>query len=413
MIADLEKSKRWPRIKRGLMIGGGVLLALGVVVSFLPEPVAVDMATVETGRVELAIHGEGKTRVRENYVISAPISGRLLRIDSEPGDLVTIGETVIATMEPADPTLLDVRSEAQAQATVKAAEAARELASAQLSRKRAELDFAEKELVRGRELAEKGTISERVLDQRELDVKTLQAEVATARSNLRKAESELELARAALIRPAGAGSGDNCCIEVPSPVSGRVLRLLHKSEGVVAAGEPLVEVGDLTDLELVIDLLSVDAVKVEPGDVAWIDHWGGPYRLEARVRLVEPSGYTKISALGIEEQRVNVILDLVEPPARWQNLGDGFRVEAFIVVDAREDVTVAPTSALFRSGETWAVFRVEDGDAVLTPVAVGLRNDTHAEILEGLSPGDTVVTHPPNKLSDRASVITRGGDGQN
>jgi HlyD family secretion protein len=398
-------------IKRGLMGAVALILVVGMVRAFLPKPMSVDFATVGRAGIEVTIHGEGKSRVRENFLVSAPIAGRLLRIEREPGDVVIAGETIVATMEPADPAFLDVRSEAQAQAQIGASEAARELTNAQLRRKQAELEFAKRELGRAQQLAGRETISKRTLDQRELDVKTLEAEVSTARSSLLKAESELMLARAALIRPVkGAEGGEACCVQIVSPVSGRVLRLVLESEGVVQAGQPLLELGDLSDLEMVIDLLSTDAVKVEAGDRAYIDHWGGPYPLSAIVRLVEPSGFTKISALGIEEQRVNVILDVTEDPTRWQNLGDGYRVEAFIVVEAKPDVISAPVSALFREQDRWAVYAVIDGDAILTPVEVGLRNERQVEILSGVAPGDTLVIHPPNSVSDGIAVKARNGE---
>ncbi len=398
-------------VKKALMGAVALILLVGVVRAFMPKPVSVDFATVERAGIEVTIHGEGKSRVRENYLVSAPIAGRLLRIEREPGDVVIAGDTIVATMEPADPVFLDVRSEAQAQAQIGASEAARELANAQLSRKKAELEFAGRELGRAQELAGRNNISQRTLDQRELDVKTLQAEVATARSNLQKTESELMLARAALIRPTeGDEGGEACCVQVVSPVSGRVLRLLQESAGVVQAGQPLLELGDLSDLEMVIDLLSTDAVKVDAGDRAYIDHWGGSYALSATVRLVEPSGFTKVSALGIEEQRVNVILDVTEDPARWQNLGDGYRVEAFIVVEAKPDVISAPVSALFREQDRWAVYAVIDGDATLTHVEVGLRNDRRVEILSGLVPGDILVIHPPNTVGDGIAVKARNGE---
>lgn len=398
-------------IKRILMGAGALAILVGVVRAFMPQPVGVDLAEVGRAGLEVTIHGEGKSRVRENYRVSAPIAGRLLRIEREPGDIVIAGDTIVATMEPADPIFLDVRSEAQAQAQIGASEAARSLANAQLSRKQAELEFANRELARAQELAGRDNISERTLDQRELDVKTLEAEVATAHSNLQKTDSELTLARAALIRPAeGAEGGEACCVHIVSPVSGRVLRLLQESAGVVQAGQPLLELGDLSDLEMVIDLLSTDAVKVDAGDRAYIDHWGGPYPLAAVVRLVEPSGFTKISALGIEEQRVNVILDIIEDSSRWQNLGDGYRVEAFIVVEAKADVVSVPVSALFRDQARWAVYRVVDGDATLTPIEVGLRNTRHAEVLSGLASGDIVVIHPPNAVSEGVAVEARNGD---
>lgn len=395
-------------LRESLWLAAGLLVVVLVVFAILPQPVMVDVGKVVRGPIEKIIHGEGKSRVRENYVVSAPLAGRLLRIESEPGDRVVAGETVVAVIEPQQPTILDVRSEAQAKARVSAAEAARDQAAAELTRQEAELEFAEKELERTRKLAETGTASQRQLDQRERDVRMYRAQLQTARSTLRVAEFELESTRAALISPADRRRQDTCCFEVLAPASGRVLKLLLESEVVVSAGQPLIELGDLSDLEIVVDLLSVDAVKVSPGDRVYIDNWGGEEVLNGTVRLIEPSGFTKISALGIEEQRVNVIVDLT-PGGPARTLGDGYRVEAYIVIDAREDTLIAPTASLFRENRQWMVYKIEDGRAVKTPVEIGLQEPTETEILSGLAAGDRVVKHAPNELEDGARIKPQPG----
>lgn len=389
-------------------LAAGVMVVAIFVFAFQPQAILVDVDQVVRGPMEKIIHGEGKSRVRENYVVSAPLAGRLKRIESEPGDRVEAGKTVVAVIEPLEPAILDVRTEAQARARVSAAEAARDQAAAELVRQQAEMDFAEKELVRTRELAASGTASQRTLDQHQRDVRMYRAQVETARSNLRVAEFELESARAALIPPAERKSQETCCFEVIAPVGGWVLRLLLESEVVVAAGQPLMELGDLSDLEIVVDLLSVDAVKVSPGDRVYIDNWGGDEVLDATVRLVEPSGFTKISALGIEEQRVNVIVELGTRETR-QMLGDGYRVEAYFVIDERRDTLVVPTASLFREGSQWMVYEIDGNRAVKTPVEIGLQGQTETEILSGLSQADRVVKHAPNNLEDGARIKARPG----
>ena len=397
----------WLKGRKLAYVLGGVVVVGLVMMTFRAQPVLQDVDSVTRGRVEVSVHGEGKTRVRENYVISAPVTGSIMRIEFEPGDEVIAGETVVATIEPADPTFLDARSQAQAEARVKGAEAALDLAKAEVVRKEAELEFADKEMIRAEELSQNQTISQRTLDQRILDVKMHKAELLTARSNMRMAGFDLENAKAMLMGPDAKGDSDDCCIKVRSPVSGRILRRLNESERVVQVGTPLLELGDLADMEVEVDLLSADAVKVEAGDRVYIDHWGGDARLLGRVVRVEPSGFTKISALGIEEQRVWVIIDIIEPRENWSSLGDGFRVEAYVVVDEAHDVTLAPISALFRNQEGWQVYQYKSGRAVLTPVQVGIKNDFYAEILGGLDEGDVVIVHPSNAVEDGTRVKTR------
>ncbi|MBT4741216.1 MAG: HlyD family efflux transporter periplasmic adaptor subunit, partial [Rhodospirillaceae bacterium] len=279
------------------------------------------------------------------------------------------------------------------------------------SRAQAQLDYDRAELGRAVPLAERGTISQATLDQRQLSVRTAQASLAQATANLRKVEADLESARATLITSQEGEDGLNSkdLIPVRAPISGRVLRVLQESEGVLAAGTALMELGNPAELEIVVDLLSTDAVKIKAGDRVIVDDWGGEQPLEGRVRLVEPFGFTKISALGIEEQRVNVIIDFVSSQSEWQNLGHGYRVETRVVVQDQRDILKIPVSALFRSGESWAVFVDDDSEARLQTITLGRRNTLEAEVTEGLSQDDTVILHPSDAIVDGVAVMQRDG----
>ncbi len=397
------------KIKTIVKYAAALLLLALLVYAFIPAAEKVDMVTVGRGDVLIALDGEGKTRIRDIYVVSAPIEGRVTRIEAEPGDQVAAGATVIANMSPADPRFLDKRSETQARADVQGAEAAKGLAAAKVDRARAELEFAEAEYRRTEELFKYGNVTLARLEQAELQLKMRRAEVKTALADLQVMESRLAAARAQLVQPGDVNSdtGGRCQVCVHAPVDGKVLRILHKSEGVIPMGTPLVEVGDPENLEIVVEMLSRDAVKVRPGDIALIKRWGGDEDIRAQVRLVEPSGYTKISALGVEEQRVNIILDFIDPLSKWRSLGDAFRIEASIIVDRAENVVNAPVSALFRQNEQWSVFVVRDGRAELQSVTVGRRNDHEAEILSGLEAGERVIIHPGNNVTDGVRVKAR------
>jgi HlyD family secretion protein len=391
----------------------GFLVALGIVgflvYAFWPQRVPVDVTEVARGPLQVTIDGEGRTRVREVYIVSAPVAGSVLRIESKVGDAVVAGETVLATLRPADPTILDRRSRRQAEATVKAAEAAQTLAKAEVVRAQVEQEFLRAELDRKRKLADRGTVSQSTLDRAEMEAKTSGAALDTARAALRVKEFELENARAQLIGPLGEPGPDGgvCCVEVHAPVDGRVLRIMQKSEGVVAAGEPLIEVGNLADIEIVVDLLSADAVQVSEGAAVSIEDWGGGRTLAGLVRRVEPYGFTKVSALGIEEQRVNVIIDFNDPPERRESLAHGFRVMARIAVWQSEDVLKAPMGALFRDRDRWAVFVMADGLAHLRHVEVGQANGREAEITAGLEAGERVILHPSDLIADEVRVELR------
>ena len=398
---------------RRLVLAAVAVAVLGsvLVFAFWPQPIPVDLAAVSVGSLQVTIDEEGETRVKDVYVVSSPLAGRVLRINRDVGDAVVAGETVLASILPTDPTLLDSRSHAEADAAVKTAVAARDLSQADVARAGAELDFARSDLERARPLRQRNTISQRALERAELDMRTREAALATALAALRMREFELETARARLIEPgdrtAEGESATNCCVTVRAPVSGLVMLIFRESEGVVEAGAPLVEIGDPHKLEIVVDLLSSDAVKVAPGAAVTIEEWGGEASLAGRVRRVEPYGFTKVSALGIEEQRVNVIVDFIDPPEARLSLGHGYRVEARIILWRDDAVLRLPVSALFRDGDAWATFVVEGDRARLRRVAIGHRNDAEAEVRDGLVEGDLVVLYPSDRVGEGARLVAR------
>ena len=397
---------------RRLMFWVPVILIAGIVIAMLFRPVAVpvDLVAIERGSISVTITDEGQTRVKDIFIVSAPVPGLMRRIDLEAGDTVTAGETVVARIEPSDPSFLDVRSQAEAQAAVRAAEAAEKYASAQVRRAEAELDFAGAEFSRYQGLAERDTVSENELDAAQRRARTAAAALEEAQASLNVSRSELEQARAKLMTPnfARDSRGEDCeCINAYSPVSGAVLQVLKKSEGVVTSGTPLVEIGDPTRLEIVVDLLSTDAVQVEIGQRALIEAWGGKPALEGVVSRIEPFGFTKVSALGIEEQRVNVRINLVDPPQNWARLGHGYRVEPRIILAEAEDILTVPRAALFRDGDRWAVFVAENDSATLRHVELGLKNAFTAEIRSGLSAGELAVLQPSDRVSAGSRLQSR------
>jgi len=376
---------------------------------FRPQPVAVDLATVARGPLQVSVSDDGETRVRDMFVVSAPVPGLMRRIELEAGDAVVAGETTIARIEPGDPSFLDRRTEAEARAAIQAAEAARAHAAAELRRARAEQDFALTELKRYEGLAASHTISENDLESARRRARTASAATDEAAAGLRVSESELEQAKARVMTPGAAADrhADCACVIVRSPVSGDVLRVLVESESVVPSGTPLVEIGNPANLEVVTDLLSTEAVKVRAGQRALIEGWGGDSALEGVVQRVEPYGFTKVSALGVEEQRVRVIIDITEPAEHWHTLGHGYRVEPRIVLWESHDVLKLPLSALFRNGTDWAVFVARDGRARQQPVTIGHMNGIDVEVLKGVAAGDVVVVHPSDRVSDGARIEPR------
>jgi len=400
-----------PALKRTLF-WGPLALAIAVALAWLfrSPSVAVDLVEVDRGPLRVDVSDEGETRVKDMYVVSAPIAGFMRRIELEVGDAVVADQTVVARIEPGDPSFLDVRTEAEARAGVEAASAARSLAEAQVRRAQAELDFATAEFERIRALARSHTVSENELDAAERRARTAEAALAEARAERRVRESEYQVARARLMTPvAGRPRVADCdCVTVYSPVSGNVLRVVTESEGVVQSGTPMLEVGNPDRLEVVVDLLSADAVRVEAGQRVVIEAWGGERPLAGEVRRVEPFGFTKVSALGIEEQRVNVIIDITEPREQWRRLGHGYRVEPRIVLWEATDVLRVPLSALFRHGEQWAVFVDDRGRAELRSVEIGQGNGLEAEVLAGLETGERVVLHPGDRVAPGARLDERG-----
>ena len=387
----------------------GTVVALGLVLAFRPQPVLVDMADVHERAILVTVDEEGETRVRDNYVVSAPVTGLLLRSDLQAGDAVSAEETIVARIEPHNPTLLDPRSRAEAQAALLAAEAARELASAELEQARANMQFAAAELKRARGLVSKNTISERELDEAERAYKTSRASVATARAALEVRDYELQQARARLLSPIDVQrSHDTCeCVNVYAPISGRILQVHIESEGVVTIGTPLLELGDAAELEIMVELLSSDAVKVRPGHRVVVEGWGGDQPLAGKVRRIEPFGYTKTSALGIEEQRVKTLIDFVATPAELERLGHGYRVQVRIVLWETGGTLSAPLTALFRDGEDWAVFVDRDGSAQQRTVSLGHDDGIYAQILDGLEGGERVIVNPNQSIRDGVRVHAR------
>ncbi len=399
---------RWLR-RLALSLLAFSALAL-LVWSFLPEPVHVDTGAVERGPMIATVDHEGKTRVRERYIVSAPLGGRLTRIALHPGDRVSARRTLLASIEPSEPTLLDARAVAQAEARVKAAEAAKDRSEPNLRRNKSTNEHAIANYNRIRKLYERGSTPRQDLDDAEHELRISAEEVRAAEFASKVVDFELELTRAALVRtrPTTDGAPDPGRFEIQAPIDGRILRVFQESEAVVAPGARLVEIGDPTDLEIEVDVLSTDAVKVTPGARVILDHWGGPVPLNGRVRLVEPSAFTKVSALGVEEQRVNVVIDLVDPPARRPTLGDAFRVEARIVVWESHDTLKIPSGALFRRGDGWAVFIADHGQARLRNVNIGPDNGLETQVLNGLNQGEQVILHPSDRIQDGGAIEASG-----
>lgn len=381
-----------------------VLVALALAWGFYPGPVPVDTAVVDRGRLRVTVEEEGKTRVVDRYVVSAPVTGYLKRITLDAGDPVSAGGVVTA-IEPSRSPALDPRSRAEARERVRAAEARLSSAKEEAGAARADAEYFEAELERVRELYEDDFVPKERLDRATADHDRASARLRSAGFAVEVARYELEAARTSL-RYAGEGtSGED--VRVASPVDGRVLKVYRESEGPVTEGAELIEVGDPSALEVEVELLSEDSVRVAPGTPVEFTRWGGGEILTGRVKRVEPSGFTEISALGVEEQRVLVISDITSPRREWSRLGDAYRVEASFIVWEGEDVLRAPTSALFRHRGGWAVFVVEGGRAVRKAVEVGHRSGLTAEVTEGLSAGDVVITHPDESIDDGARVEPR------
>ena len=393
---------------RRLVLAALLLAGLAALlwVTFRPDPVPVDLAEVTRGPMTGTVNADGQTRIRALYEVSSPIAGTARRALVEVGDRVTQGQTV-AVVEPLAPALLDARARAEAEAALREAEAARDLAESQARQAAEELAYAQSQYERTRALVERGVASTTQLEDATQVVTLRLAALASARSAVTMAASALDRARAVLIGPQAGAAQDACCVELPAPIDGTVLSVANVSAHAVTAGAPLVTIGQPDDLEIVADLLSADAVGLAPGAPARVERWGGPGVLEARLRRIDPSAETRVSALGIEEQRVDAVFDLLSPPEARPGLGDGFAVFLRITAWEEAEAVQVPLGALFRQGTGWAVFRAEDGFARLVPVEVGRMNETHAQVLTGLVPGQQVVPHPSDALADGVRIADR------
>ena len=391
-----------PPWRRRLPLLGGMLLIALIVVGLWPRAIPVETGLVTRGALAVTVDEEGMTRVKNRYVVSAPVAGQLRRIDWKAGAPVEAGRTVLATLETSGADFLDARSQAQAASRVRAAEASREAALAQRERAGASTRMFAADFERLKQLYAQKVLSAQEFDAAQMRATTAQQEERAAQFGLQVAEFELEQARALLSREQPGGSAEPLIIT--SPVGGRILRVLQESSRVVPGGFPLMEVGDPTDLEVRIEVLSRDGVAIRPGARVILEQWGGPEPLNARVRLVEPSAFTKISALGVEEQRVYVVADFTDPLEKRPTLGDNYRVEAHVVTWESPDVLHAPAGALFQRDGIWQAF-VQDGHrAKLRPVQVGHSNDREVEILGGLSAGERVVLYPGDKVADGTRI---------
>ena len=398
-------------LRRGLWILAGVVVAGLLLWAFMPRPVEVETAPVARGPFRKTVDDDGKTRVRDRYVVSAPIPGRLLRVELKAGAPVEPG-TLLARLAPAAPAPLDVRTELEYRERLGAAEATHLRAVAGIERAGVALEQAKVEEARAAKLAAEGFTSRQALDNAQREVELKAKELAAAQFDGHAAEHQVAMAQAAITRyrqDAG-GKPTGAIWDIRSPVAGSVLRVAQESEAIVVAGAPILEIGDPRALEIVVDVLTADAAAIRPGATVELDHGGGAPVLTGRVRLVEPAAFTKISALGVEEQRVNVVIDFASPATAWGNLGDGHRIDTRITVDTRDDAVLVPVSALFRYGDGWAVFAVSGNRARVQPLTTGPRNGVVAVVLGGLDPGTSVIAYPSDAVADGVRVRARASE---
>ncbi len=379
---------------------GTLLIALSIVgyLSLYPEPITVEATFASRGSLRVTVQEDGKTRIREKYTVSAPVSGRVSRIELNPGDACS-EKTLLAVILPSDPAILDARARAEAVARVQAAESAVERAKSNREQAKINFELSQAKFHRAEQLLPTGSASQTEYDVTKAESLASAQAIQTARFDQEIASFELEMAKAAVEQ--FTGKDKDMAIdpfEIYSPITGRVLRVIQESSAVVNVGTPLIEIGDPRNLEIEIDVLSTDAVRIKNGSEVSIEHWGGGVPLAGYVRVVEPAAFTKISSLGVEEQRVNVIADFNEAPDRIQSLGDGYRVEARITVSEIADALLIPNSALFRHQRDWHVLTIRNGKAVLQKVVIGLQNEVQTQIIQGLSDLDEVILYPSDTL---------------
>lgn len=374
-----------------------------------PRPTPVDLATASRAAMEVTVDEEARTRVQHVYTVSAPLTGTVLRPELDVGDPVTANQTIVAVMRPSAPSFHDPRLHQELQSALAAANGSVVLAEAEIRRIEAALNYSRTELRRIQSLAGQGAVARSSLDKTIADVQMHEATLASAKAALQVRRNERDAASARLQNPTGttvASSASECCVQLWSPASGLILRLIVESEAVVQAGTPLIEIGNPHDMEIVAELLSTDAVEVRPGQAVRIDSWGGA-SVQGHVKRIEPVGFMKVSALGIEEQRVRIIVDFTGPPGQWRNLGPGYRVIVHVVTWQGSNTLTVPLGALFRANGKWAVFRNDGGRARLAEIAVGHRNSRVAEVLSGLSEGDQVILHAGDRVSEGTRIARR------
>ena len=391
-----------PRVMFGVI---ALVVLAAIFWTLRTPPLEVDAARVLEAPLTVTINDEGETRVRDMFVVAAPINGRLLRVDLDAGDPVIAGSTIVARIMPSQPDFLNPRSDAETRAQIQALQANVRSSASRITQADADRKLAAANFDRIDALFQRGFATRTAHDAARAARDASAARLAEARGAKDAAHSELQAARARLIGPSGTGSGK--ILEIRAPESGSVLRLIHESETPIAAGTPIVEIGNPVAIEIVTDLLSSDAVKIKPGSNVLIDNWGGEQPLAGKVLRIEPFGFTKISALGVEEQRVNVILEFTDPEKARERLGHGYRVIVRIIEWSDDKVLQVPISALFRDKGQWSVFVVRNSEAKLVRVKVGRMNDEHAQILEGLEADQSVILHPSEKIENETAVKLR------
>ncbi|MEZ0258022.1 MAG: efflux RND transporter periplasmic adaptor subunit [Chthoniobacter sp.] len=387
------------------IIGAGAVLLLFN--ALRPAPLAVEIGTVKHGPLTVSVLEEGKTRIRHRFLITPPVAGYLNRVPLRQGDKIEAGKTVLATIQPQPASFLDPRARAEAEARVKAAEATKMQRETQIDRATAALDLANKELVRARDLKKSGAIAVKEWDTTENQVNILTRELHTAEFGLQVADFEMAQAKAVLTQVQTPATENADPLKIISPITGYVLNVYEESARMLTAGTQIMEIGDTNDMESEIELLSSDAVGVQPGADASIEEWGGSAPLRGKVTVVEPGGYTKVSSLGVEEQRVKVRIDFVDPLPPGMTLGDRFRVEARIVTWKGDNILHVPTVALFRRGGDWMAFIYEGGKARQVKVEITHNNGVAAEVRSGLKEGQQVLVHPPDAVLEGSSVKPR------
>jgi len=393
--------------RRVFVISVGLIVAAAVIYGFLPKPVLVDAVPAARGPLRVTVEEEGRTRVKDRFVVSAPVAGYLRRIELEPGDRIARGQQV-ALLEPLRSTVLDPRSRAEAEAAEAAARAALEAAKEKAKAAAADAEYSRERETRSRQLAANGYISKDDLEQAQSDAKKTAAVLQASDAAVAAAKADLERAQAALrYSAADPSSGGGKTVIVRSPVNGSVLKRNRESEGVVNSGDPLIEIGNPASLEVKAEVLSADAVKLRKGTAVLFERWGGEKPLEGRVRIIEPAGFTKVSSLGVEEQRVNVIVDLTSPFELRQKLGDAYRLDTTFIIWEGKDVLQVPASSLFRKGDGWALFMMENNQARMKTVEIGKRNGLSAEIVKGIPEGAMVITNPEDNVKEGVRVKMR------